>query len=190
MSNRKNDWNHKNIWNHGYVTTPQAHLYYEISGHGTPILFLHGNSQSHHIFHSYKRNLQKNYQVILMDSRGHGFSHLKDSWANRLFTIHDMALDVAALLDKLHISKIILFGFSDGANIALEFSRLYPERTLAVISASGNAWLASSRPPGSQIYRTDFQNNKEIGPRRTTSSISYKLATVKLPADRLPIPLR
>ena len=139
MSNRKNDWNHKNIWNHGYVTTPQAHLYYEISGHGTPILFLHGNSQSHHIFHSYARKLQGSYQVILMDSRGHGFSHLKDSWANRLFTIHDMALDVAALLDKLHISKIILFGFSDGANIALEFASLYPERTLAVISASGNA---------------------------------------------------
>ena len=147
MSNRKNDWNHKNIWNHGYVTTPQAHLYYEISGHGTPILFLHGNSQSHHIFHSYAHKLQGSYQVILMDSRGHGFSHLKDSWANRLFTIHDMALDVAALLDKLHISKIILFGFSDGANIALEFSSLYPERTLAVISASGNALPHGLRLP-------------------------------------------
>lgn len=100
-----------------------------------------------------------------------------------------MALDVAALLDKLHISKIILFGFSDGANIALEFSSLYPERTLAVISASGNALPHGLRLPvrlAAQIYRTDFQNNKEIGPRRTTSSISYKLATVKLPADRLP----
>ena len=147
MSNQKNDWNHKNIWNHGYVTTPQAHLYYEISGHGTPILFLHGNSQSHHIFHSYARKLQGSYQVILMDSRGHGFSHLKDSWANRLFTIHDMALDVAALLDKLHISKIILFGFSDGANIALEFACCFPERTLAVISASGNALSYGLRFP-------------------------------------------
>ena len=75
MSNRKNDWNHKNIWNHGYVTTPQAHLYYEISGHGTPILFLHGNSQSHHIFHSYARKLQGSYQVILMDSRSMNLSN-------------------------------------------------------------------------------------------------------------------
>lgn len=128
--------------------------------------------------------LQGSYQVILMDSRGHGFSHLKDSWANRLFTIHDMALDVAALLDKLHISKIILFGFSDGANIALEFSSLYPERTLAVTLPAGNALPHGLRlpvRPGSQIYWTDFQNNKEIGPRRTTSSISYKLATVKTP---------
>lgn len=158
-----------------------------------PSCFYMETAQSHHIFHSYARKLQGSYQVILMDSRGHGFSHLKDSWANRLFTIHDMALDVAALLDKLHISKIILFGFSDGANIALEFSSLYPERTLAVISASGNALPHGLRLPvrlAAQIYWTDFQNNKEIGPRRTTSSISYKLATVKLPADRLPIPLR
>ena len=61
-----------------YLDTPEAHLYYEVVGHGTPVLMLHGNSQSHHVFHSYKRNLQKSYQVILMDSRGHGFSHLKD----------------------------------------------------------------------------------------------------------------
>lgn len=145
--NRKNNWNHKNVWNRGYITTPQAHLYYEISGHGTPILFLHGNSQSHHIFHSYARKLQDSYQVILMDSRGHGLSHLKESWASHLFTIQDMAHDAAALLDGLHISKAILFGFSDGANIALEFASLYPERTLAVISASGNALPHGLRLP-------------------------------------------
>ena len=57
-----------------YLDTSEAHLYYEVVGHGTPVLMLHGNSQSHHVFHSYKRNLQKSYQVILMDSRGHGRS--------------------------------------------------------------------------------------------------------------------
>lgn len=143
----KNNWNHQNLWNHGYVTTPQADLYYEISGHGIPILFLHGNSQSHRIFHSYARKLQGFYQVILMDSRGHGLSRLHGSRANHLFTIQDMAQDVAALLDKLHISKVILFGFSDGANIALEFASLYPKRALAVISASGNALPHGLRLP-------------------------------------------
>ena len=48
-----------------YLDTPEAQLYYEVVGHGTPILMLHGNSQSHHVFHSYKRNLQKSYQVIV-----------------------------------------------------------------------------------------------------------------------------
>mgnify|MGYP002590911765 CR=1 FL=1 len=108
MSNRKNDWNHKNIWNHGYVTTPQAHLYYEISGHGTPILFLHGNSQSHHIFHSYARKLQGSYQVILMDSRGHG-----ESSAGSGVTIAKIAEDAAAVLDNLPLLEELGFSCED-----------------------------------------------------------------------------
>ena len=130
----------------GYFETNGARLYYEISGAGLPILLLHGNQQSHHVFHSYASKLQKSYQVILMDSRGHGHSQLLCSKAGHsavrkkeFFTIQDMARDAASLLDHLGISKVILFGYSDGANIALEFASLYPERTLAVISASGNA---------------------------------------------------
>lgn len=126
-----------------YLDTSEAHLYYEVVGHGTPVLMLHGNSQSHHVFHSYKRNLQKSYQVILMDSRGHG----RSMTARQSFTIHDMACDAAALLDHLGIAKAILLGFSDGANIALEFACCFPERTLAVISASGNALSYGLRFP-------------------------------------------
>lgn len=154
----------------GYLDTPEAHLYYEVSGSGTPILLLHGNSQSHHIFHSYARKLQQNYQVILMDSRGHGHSRLCPDvpaapavsapastmpqaasghapGKPEFFTIHDMACDAAALLGYLGIPKAVLFGFSDGANIALEFACCFPERTLAVISASGNALPHGLRLP-------------------------------------------
>lgn len=127
----------------GYLDTPEAHLYYEVSGCGPPLLMLHGNSQSHHIFHSYAQKLQQMYQVILMDSRGHGHSLA----ALQYFTIHDMACDAAALLDYLNIPRAILFGFSDGANIALEFASCFAERTLAVISASGNALPHGLRLP-------------------------------------------
>ena len=58
-----------------------------------------------------------------------------------------MACDAAALLDHLGIAKAILLGFSDGANIALEFACCFPERTLAVISASGNALSYGLRFP-------------------------------------------
>ena len=58
-----------------------------------------------------------------------------------------MACDAAALLDHLGIAKAILLGFSDGANIALEFACCFPERTLAVISASGNALSYGLRLP-------------------------------------------
>lgn len=188
--------NCKNLRNCGYVTTPQAHLYYEISGHGTPILFLHGNSQSHHIFHSYAHKLQDSYQVILMDSRGHGLSRLHGSQVNSLFTIQDMAQDVIALLNKLHISKVILFGFSDGANIALEFASLYPERTLAVISASGNALPHGLRLPirlgarfTGQLFGT-FKKFLPCGPLRQYLTNRQQLNSLLtdspyLPAERL-----
>ena len=175
-----------------YLDTPEAHLYYEVSGHGIPILMLHGNSQSHHVFYSYARKLQQNYQVILMDSRGHGRSQA----ASQFFTIHDMACDAAALLDHLGISKAILFGFSDGANIALEFACCFPERTLAVISASGNALPHGLRLPvqlGTQMtalvlgtlkdhlpdgtFRKQIENRLQLNALMTDSP--------NLPADRL-----
>lgn len=73
-----------------------------------------------------------------MDSRGHGHSLLKRT-ANLEFTTQDMAGDVLSLIRYLEIDRVILLGFSDGANIALEFASLYPDHTDAVIAVSGNA---------------------------------------------------
>ncbi len=131
----------------GYISTPEALLYYQIQGRGIPFLLLHGNGQSHQIFSSYARRLSRRFQVILMDSRGHGRSRLKSPSGSPGFTVSDMAQDVKALLDQLHIRRAILLGFSDGANIALEFACQFPQRTLAVISASGNALPSGLRRP-------------------------------------------
>ena len=37
----------------GVADTPEAWIYYKESGHGTPILMLHGNAQTHMIFDLY-----------------------------------------------------------------------------------------------------------------------------------------
>ena len=122
----------------GIADTPQVWIYYKESGRGTPILMLHGNAETHLIFDYYEKKLSMKYRVILMDSRAHGRSRIKPEYAESEFTTTDMARDAAALLDILHIPSCILFGFSDGANIALEFASLFPERTQAVIAISGN----------------------------------------------------
>ena len=36
--------------------------------------------------------------------------------------------DLSNLLKKLELSKVILLGFSDGANIAMKFTIKYPEK--------------------------------------------------------------
>lgn len=126
----------------GRLETETAHIYYEILGEGAPLVMLHGNGESHRIFVKYVRLMARRCQVILMDSRGHGRSKLK-AGAETEFTIEDMAGDVRQLLDHLGLDRAALLGFSDGANIALEFAAQYPERATAVAAVSGNA-----RPTG------------------------------------------
>ena len=125
----------------GYVETQGARLYYQDWGAGEPVLLLHGNAQSHRVFRWYLRQLSPLYRVLLMDSRGHGLSRHREG--RREFSTADMAGDVAALLDSLQISRCAIIGFSDGANVALEFAARFPGRVRAVVSVSGNA-----RPEG------------------------------------------
>ena len=125
---------------YGVAETPHAWIYYKDSGgSGAPVLMLHGNAQTHRIFAFYEKKLSEQYRVILMDSRAHGRSKIKGTARKREFTITDMAEDVAALLGVLQIQKCILLGFSDGANVALEFASLFPEKTVSVIAVSGNS---------------------------------------------------
>ena len=124
---------------HGIASTPYARIYYKESGQGTPLLMLHGNAETHLVFEYYEKKLSREYHTILMDSRAHGRSKINPAYADLEFSITDMAGDVAALLDTLHIKSCILVGFSDGANIALEFASLFPSRTIAVIAVSGNS---------------------------------------------------
>ena len=123
----------------GYLTTSGAEIYYEQYGSGTPLLILHGNSQSLAVFYPFLRTFLPDFQVILMDSRGHGRSRLSVHTALHGFSTEDMADDVIALLDHLHLSSVHLLGFSDGANIGLEIACKYPERLKTLICISANA---------------------------------------------------
>ncbi len=123
----------------GYLTTSGAEIYYEQYGSGTPLLILHGNSQSLAVFYPFLCAFLPDFQVILMDSRGHGRSRLSVRTALHGFSTEDMADDVIALLDHLHLASAHLLGFSDGANIGLEIACKYPTRLRSLICISANA---------------------------------------------------
>lgn len=54
----------------GYLTTSGAEIYYEQYGSGTPLLILHGNSQSLAVFYPFLRTFLPDFQVILMGQPG------------------------------------------------------------------------------------------------------------------------
>lgn len=109
-------------------------IYYEKTGHGTPLFLLHGNDGSGHFFSEQVPVFQQFYTVYLVDSRGHGRS---TNQANTL-SFRLMAEDLHTIMLTEGISKANILGFSDGANLALVFSSYYPEKVQCLILNSGN----------------------------------------------------
>lgn len=107
-------------------------LYYEITGQGIPIVFIHPPVMGQLVFKHQKR-LAQEHQPIFYDLRGHG----KSAKGNTNLSIELLAKDVKCLLDWLNIKKAVICGFSNGGTIAQEFALLYPERTEALILSGG-----------------------------------------------------
>jgi len=77
--------------------------------------------------------LSKQYQLIILDNRGMGYSTANDA----TFTYKLFADDVIALLDALQVGKAHVLGFSMGSTIAQELLLEYPQRvSKAVIYAT------------------------------------------------------
>ena len=84
-------------------------------GQGKPIILLHGNGENCHIFDNLITKLSKKYLVYALDARGHGKSKMKIEE----YHYQDMADDLYDFICKLNIVNPIIFGYSDGAIIAL-----------------------------------------------------------------------
>ncbi len=104
---------------HGYFKIHNANIYYRIYGKGEQTLFfLHGNGEDWTCFKKQIEFFAEDFQVVTMDSRGHGHSGISE----RPLTIRQIAQDAVALIGKLRLEHVVLVGFSDGANIVLEMA--------------------------------------------------------------------
>ena len=98
-------------------------LHYMIAGQGFPLVMLHGNGEDHTYFKHQMAPFSERYQVIALETRGHGQSPR----GTAPFTLEQFAEDLKGFLDSREISRCHLLGFSDGANIALLFALKYPD---------------------------------------------------------------
>ena len=85
-------------------------------------------------FHNQIDVLSEKYQLILIDTRGHGHSSFGDLPLN--FDL--FADDVIAVMDKLKIDTAHLLGFSDGGNTAITLALHYPQRVRTLILNGAN----------------------------------------------------
>jgi pimeloyl-ACP methyl ester carboxylesterase len=109
-------------------------LYYATIGHGFPVVLLHGGLSNSDYWGHQVRALARRHTVIIIDSRGHGRS-TRDT---RPYSYDLMADDVVALLDRLHIAKTDVVGWSDGAILGLDLAIRHPERAGKVFAFAAN----------------------------------------------------
>ena len=109
-------------------------LYYQERGSGEALLLLHGNGESGEYFVHQLAHFQDRCRVIAVDTRGQGNSPRGDA----PFTIAQFARDLYDFLRAHEIARAIILGFSDGANIAMQFAMQHPEMVRALILNGGN----------------------------------------------------
>lgn len=97
--------------------------YADAGASGMPVVVLHGFTERLELWQHCQRELAHTNRVLALDMLGHGMNtHHTD------FTILDMARQVAALLDYLHIPKALWVGHSMGGYAALQAVKHLPER--------------------------------------------------------------
>jgi len=118
----------------GYASVDGIMIWYAEFGRGEPVLLLHGGLANSNYWGKQVRALMGQYRVIVMDSRGHGRS-TRDA---QPFGYDLMAKDVVGLLDYLHIQRVALVGWSDGAIVGLDIAMHHPERLSKLFAFAAN----------------------------------------------------
>jgi pimeloyl-ACP methyl ester carboxylesterase len=123
----------------GVAAVNGIRLWYAVFGHGDPVIMVHGGLANSDYWGLQVPVLAQRWQVIVLDSRGHG----RSTRAAAPIGYDAMASDVLALMDTLHIGKAALVGWSDGAIIGLDIAIHHPERLTRLF-----AFAANSDPSG------------------------------------------
>ncbi len=151
-------------------------------GNSAVVVFLHGlimdNLSSW--FFTLANPVAQNYDVLLYDMRGHGFSDRPRTG----YAIEDHREDLRTLLDHIAAhKKVILVGNSFGGLLALNFAKTYADRVqgLVLVDAQVNnaEWremmLTSFRLEGSerdQVITQNFQNWLGRSSKRKSSKLA------------------
>lgn len=108
-----------------FLTADGDKLYYQVTGKGEAILFIHGFSLDHRMWQPQVDYFSKNYKVITYDARGFG----KSTMPGGAYSPYEDAKD---LLDNLGVKKAHIVGLSMGGSIATELTLAYPDLILSL----------------------------------------------------------
>ena len=126
-----------------YVSNDGVRIHYHVEGEGPPLVLQHGTSQSLEDWYSYGyvQGLKGDYQLVLVDHRGHGRSGKPHD--SKSYGLDKSVSDIVAILDDLNIPRAHYFGYSMGGSLAFGVAKYAPDRFHSLIIGAGHPYERS-----------------------------------------------
>jgi pimeloyl-ACP methyl ester carboxylesterase len=131
-------------------------MYVESLGDGPPLLLLHGGAGNGMQFEKQIPAFAPSYRLIVPDCRAQGRTTDRPG----PLTYHDMAEDMIALLDRLHLPTVDVMGWSDGGDIGLDMAIHHPSRVRHLVTFGAN-------------FSPDGLNPDDVNWNRTATADSF-----------------
>jgi pimeloyl-ACP methyl ester carboxylesterase len=111
----------------GFASVNGTRLFYEVAGHGQPLVLIHGFGLDHRLWDEQFRDYARRFRVLRYDLRGFGRSDVPGDQP------YQHADDLRALLDHFGMDQAVLVGLSLGGFVALNAGLSFPSRVSALV---------------------------------------------------------
>lgn len=115
------------------TTRDGVNLYFEETGAGVPIVFVHEFAGDHRSWEPQVRFFSRYYRCIAFNARGYPPSDVPGD--PNAYSQHQARDDVIALMDHLEIDKAHIVGLSMGGFATVHVGIAYPQRALSLVVA-------------------------------------------------------
>lgn len=116
------------------IETQSGQLYFEVSGEGSPVVFVSGWAMSCECWRPVVAKLEAKHRCLIYDARGVGRSQPASLEAR--FTIEDHSEDLHTILENAGIYDAVVVGHDIGALVAARTAQVHPQdvKSLVVVS--------------------------------------------------------
>src|SRR2546428_8178384 len=115
------------------MTDDGIRLYYEETGSGTPLIFVHEFAGDHRSWEAQMRHFGRRYRCVAFNARGYPPSEVPASQVS--YSQGRAAADIRSVLDHLSLESGHIVGLSMGGFATLHFGFRYAARALSLCVA-------------------------------------------------------
>jgi N-formylmaleamate deformylase len=152
-------------WKTGYVEANGLRLHFtRTGGDKPPIVLAHGVTDAGPCWTPVAEALAAEYDVIMVDARGHGHSDAPE----RGYGPADQAADLAGVVTALGLEHPAILGHSMGAATALVLAGTYPDLPGAILLEDPPAWWTGWTATAEATERLAGMRKRFIGLKQKT----------------------